>query len=95
MAANMNLTDRQAVALKAAVEKGGAWYARVNKTGGAWARLCHGLADRGLLSDVGPYAATDAGRTALAAYDEAKLEKAYRRGEFWAVEVMLKRKAAA
>lgn len=63
------LTDRQAFALRTAVEKGGAWYVQVRKMGGAWARLCKALAQRGLLEAHGPYAATDAGRAALAAYE--------------------------
>lgn len=72
------LTVRHWLALRAARDKGGAYLATVNKTGGAWRRMCVRMAEMGLLDAAPPFALTEAGRIALETRD-AQINAAQRR----------------
>lgn len=91
----VKLTEAQERALIAADEKGGAHFGRRGSMmGGAFRRTCETLAARGLVEDCAPFPITDAGRAALAALKLSRREKAYRRGEAWAMlEVHAEREA--
>ncbi len=65
MADHKKLNARQKEALIAARDKGGAFYVRGSRAGGAIRRMCEALAARGLVETSPPFNITDAGRSAL------------------------------
>ncbi|MDY0882278.1 hypothetical protein ACFPL7_22075 [Dongia soli] len=62
-----HFTKRQVAALRAARDKGGAWYMDGQNMGGAKRRMIRRLAAAGYLSLLAPYALTRSGAAALAA----------------------------
>jgi hypothetical protein len=63
----VKLTAQQRRALEAARDQGGAWYGSkgLGRAGGAYARMCERLAERGLVEAKPPYAITAEGLAAL------------------------------
>jgi hypothetical protein len=61
----LGVTARQIEALEAARDKGGAIFARGRNMGGAFKRLCDGLARRDLVERRSPHPITDKGRRIL------------------------------
>lgn len=60
-----NLTKQQRYALMATFTKGAAFYGVRRRAGGAYARMCQRLAERGYLDAQPPHALTPKGREAL------------------------------
>jgi hypothetical protein len=68
----VSLTPAQIIALRAAKNKGGAWYGRArNLKGGAYRRMCERLSEMKLVSDRAPFEITLRGIRVLEQIDNA------------------------